>query len=186
MKHLVPCLMTLLFLPSAASAACIDDLRKVAEKSFAFNEATKVEGKEQRSTEGNVFEIYFNKTDEDLTVKEVREPNNKDSGGDVVAIRSNVYGEGGQSHYRISFLNKNDFVIRNIDVEYDGRLFYPRGTEILKVITTDYLFCSGVLQVPKDVTEGIASAEYKEGAENSRTLFFNAPELAPYLNRIKP
>lgn len=48
--------------------------------------------------------VYFDKPDEDLTVKEVRAPNNKDSGGNVAAIRSTIYGESFQSHYRIAFL----------------------------------------------------------------------------------
>ncbi len=104
MKHLPFFFAALLSLTSEASAACVDDLRRLADQSFAFNEATTVDGTQQRSTEGSVFMVYFDKPDEDLTVKEVRAPNNKDSGGNVAAIRSTIYGESFQSHYRIAFL----------------------------------------------------------------------------------
>ena len=175
-----------LFLVRQASAACIDDLRELADVSLAFQEATRVKGTEQRSTEGSAFNVYFDKADEQLTVEPVQEPNNKDSGVAVVAIRAEIYGETFRAHERIAFLNQSDYVVRAITENYEGHISFPRGGEILSVESEDYFFCANTLQVPKHVAGGEQEAKYKADAENMRALFFEASELKPYIRRIKP
>jgi hypothetical protein len=83
-------------------------------------------------------------------------------------------------------LNKSDFVIRAIRVNYDEAYPLPRGGEVLSVDAADYLYCAGALQIPNEQQGSEKEAAYRESAENERTLFFDAPELASYLTRVKP
>ena len=177
----------MVFLTSEASAACVDDLHKLADENFAIHEIAEVEGTEQRSTEGNVFLVYFDKINQDHPLGPFKQDEkDKVSPRHVVAIRSAIYGEGGQSHYRISFLNKADFVIRAISEEYEGRIGWPHGTETLKSTSTDYLFCGNALQIPANQQAGKNEADYRKEAEENRALFFKASELTPYLMEIAP
>jgi hypothetical protein len=174
-----------LLVATPASADCpIDNLRKAASDMLTSKERTKLGGAEPRSTEGGEFIIYFDAAD-DWTLRDKRENIDKDSGSVVYAIRSTVFGEMGQSLYRITFLNKDDFAIRAIAMEYEDPIAANRGTEILNAKTTDYFFCDGALQMPANL-QGASTDDYAKAAESARTFFFETPELAPYIKRVKP
>ena len=104
----------------------------------------------------------------------------------MVAIRADTYGETFRAHDRITFLNKSDFIIRSIVERYEGMIVFPRGTKILKVEASDYLFCANALQIPSEQQGGETEAAFRKEAEENRKFFFKAPELVPYIKRIKP
>ena len=184
MKHLVPCLMTLLFLPSAASAACIDDLRKLAELGLMFNEA-KVVPFNPRAPRHGSFIVYFDKGDTGPANNTTRKPTDKDSGAAVIAFRSNRQGETVEDHDRISFLNRDNFVIRTTHISYEGSPDLGRGGEILKAESVDYFFCTKALQIPTDIEGTQKEAKYKYESDLLQERFFNTLELARYMDRIK-
>ncbi len=76
-------------------------------------------------------------------------------------------------------------MIRAIHEDYEGQIVFPCGTEILQTTSTDYLFCAGALQIPKEISGTKDEATYKTDAEDERSLFFDAPELVSYLRRIR-
>jgi hypothetical protein len=166
----LPLFLASLFISAHASAACsVDDIREMARYMAMDKDIKIVEETQDRESGGRGNFIIY--TDQD--------------NGSIFAIRTMNYREMGKDDYRITFLNRNDFVVRIVEAQYDDHIVHDPDPKTNYAETRDYVFCGRQLQIPGNIRGTKREATYAEEGNGLQDLFLKAPELKEYISKIQ-
>jgi hypothetical protein len=175
-------LAALMALNNRAWASCtIESLTLEANKSLFGKVSKTIEQDISRSAEGGSFFLYF---DGDVSDPFDEKAPHEDPGTNIYAMRAENSGHVGSGVSRITFLNQRDFIIREISLQYEGPNYGYNGGQLASAQTVDYFFCNGKQILPRKIPSGLTSKEYSEQAVEAQKLFFEAPELTQYIERV--
>ena len=150
------------------AAACpLDRLTRIASEPLKGLQRTNQALSEVISTEGGRWEIYHRRN------------------GTLHSIVRSDFGETGRAELRASFATPDEFVIVATAVRYKYPGIAGKTVGIASTESTRYFFCRDLVYIPASLGDDASAAQALADAKELRSSFFDASEIAAYLNGRK-